>query len=228
MNKILLALYLIIFSNSAFCQLIAEQNTGRLFRVTTNIDAAGSPYLFNDWKSGSVTLDNQTKLENLKLKFDVLHNKFLFNRNDSTYEFVDDVREIRINETGEKDGNRELFFEKVINLNDKILPGTFVQVLSSGKVILLKHFSKRIEGENFTNGIFTTTKQIVSHDNLWATLNNETIPVKLNKHSLEDLTSDKKDEVENYIKAKKINVKNEKDFAAAITYYNLISSSAKK
>ena len=228
MSKILLALALIIFSNSAICQLAAEQNTGKLFHIITNNEASGSPFLFDDWKPGSVTLSNENKLDNLKLKFDILHNIFLFNKNDSTYEFADDVKEIRIMNEDEKVGNQQLVFEKVINSNDKIPSGTFVQVLSAGKITLLKYFSKRIEGENFTNGIITSKKQIVSHNSNWVTVNNETIPVKLNSHSLEELTSDKKDEMQKFVKAAKLNAKNEKDFALAIAYYNSISTPVKK
>ena len=228
MSKILLSLALIIFSNSAICQLAAEQNTGKLFHIITNNEASGSPFLYDDWKSGSVILSNENKLDNLKLKFDVLHNKFLFNRNDSTYEFADDVKEIRIMDEDEKEGNKQLIFEKVINANDKILAGTFVQVLSAGKITLLKYISKRIEGENFTNGIITSKKQIVSHNSYWVTVSSKTTPVKLNSHSLEELTSDKKDEMQKFVKAAKLNAKNEKDFALAIAYYNSISTSQKK
>jgi pterin-4a-carbinolamine dehydratase len=62
-----------------------------------------------------------------------------------------------------------------------------------------------------------------------AILNNQTVSVKLNTHTLGELTSDKDSQVKNYIKSKKLNIKNnEKDFADAINYYNTISSSSAK
>ena len=225
MNKIILTSVLIIISFTSFSQVLTDQVTGKVYRENKSNDVSGSPYLFDEWKSGEVTLSNEDKLGDVKLKFNVLYNKFLFKRNDTTYEFVDDVREIRLKDASAKDGNGELLFEKVINANGKIPAGTFVQILSVGKVTLLKHFSKRIEGENYTNGLFTTRKEMISHDAYWATVNKETVPVKLSKKSMEELTNDKQDQVNSYIKSRKLNLKNETDFAAAITYYNSISQS---
>lgn len=195
--------------------------TGVPFRETgTSNEFLGSIYLFDDWRPASAVVNSGIAYEVSKLKFDELHNKFLFNRNDTVYEFGDDVRQVKFKTP---DG-QEIVFEKVINANNKIPANIFVQVLSSGKITLLKHYQKTIEGENATNGMFSSTKQVVSHNNYWATVNNQTIPIKLNKRSLEEITSDKNDQINSYIKSQKLNVKEEKDFTAAIDYYNQISA----
>jgi hypothetical protein len=72
--------------------------------------------------------------------------------------------------------------------------------------------------------MFTSERRIVPHNSYWSIINNETVPVKLNSHSLEELTSDKNDKVQDFVKTKKLNVKNEKDFATALTYYNSITT----
>ncbi len=74
------------------------------------------------------------------------------------------------------------------------------------------------------NELFSTEKKIVDHNSFWTILNNENVAIKLNSHSLEELTNDKKEEVQRFIKSKKINPRSEDDFAAALTYYNSISN----
>jgi len=153
------------------------------------------------------------------LKFNALNNKFYFNRNDSVYELPDNVTEVRFNNT---EGGK-ISFRKITSTDNRMKMIVFVQVLCSGKVPLYKQYTKRIEGDNFNNGIIVTQKKIVAYNSLWTIINNKMVAVKANKHFLEELTADKKEEVNNFVTAKKLNVKNEKDFAAAIERYNLIN-----
>ena len=179
--------------------------------------------LFDDWKSSTIILNNGSEFNNTMVKYNVLRNKFLFHRNDSTFEFLDDVAEIRM-----KDDNlNDIVFKKITNAEIKAQEGSYVQVLSEGKVMLYKHYTRTIEGENYTNGIFTSEKKIIPHNSIWAIVNNKTLSVKTNASFLEELTSDKIDDVKKYIKEKRLNIKSEKDFAAAISFYNLINSSPK-
>ena len=53
---------------------------------------------------------------------------------------------------------------------------------------------------------------------------NKAVPVKFSSSTLDDLTSDKKDEVNAFIKANHLKVKKEPDFLKAITFYNGLSS----
>jgi hypothetical protein len=221
LNKVIFSVALTIFSSYAFPQLAINQYTGKPYIQTTNNDASGSPFLFEDWTPGKVFLFNGNQFDNVMLKFDALRNKFFFNRNDSTFELEDDVTEVRLQNAN--DASAEMDFKKIVTTDNRLPMAGFVQVLASGKVPLYKLYAKRIEGENTTNGIFSSEKKIVTHNSLWTIINNESIPVKLNSRSLEELTSDKKDQVQDYVKSKKLNVKNEKDFAAAVAYYNSLA-----
>lgn len=221
-KKFLSVLVFVILSFNVSAQMAISQITGVPFReISLSKDAVGSPYLFDEWMPGKVSLFNGTTFENVMLRFDALHNKFFFKRNDSTFELPDDVTEVRLQNTSE---NNELDFKKILTAGNRVNLETFVQVLTSGKITLYKEIMKMTEGENYTNGMITSQKKIVSHNSLWTITNNESIPVKLNKHSLEELTDDKKDAIETFIKSKKLNVKNEKDFTEIIAYYNQISA----
>ena len=182
--------------------------------------ASGSRYLFDDWKPGIIILYNGAEFSNVMLKFDAVKSKFYFNRHDTLFELMDDATEVKLINL---DADEIMDFKRIISGNDKNSDSTFVRVLNGGKVPLYKEYSKKIEGENMTNGMFTSEKRLVPHNSYWSIINNETISVKLNKQSLEKLTDDKKDAIETFIKSKKLNVKNEKDFTEIIAYYNQIS-----
>ncbi len=235
-NKIILAVSLIIFCDNSFSQVLTPMNatgtmalsqlTGVPYReINSNSDAIGSPFLFDDWMPGTVILYNGNGYDNVMLKFNALQNKFYFNRNDTTFELDDNVTAVNLKN---KENETAMEFRKIVSTHSKLKMTAFVQVLASGKVPLYKQYEKRIEGENYTNGLITSQKKIVSHNSLWTIINNETVFVKLNSHSLEELTSDKKDEMQKLVKTAKLNAKNEKDFALAMAYYNSISTSQKK
>ena len=218
--------YVTLVPMSPTAQYAVSQITGAPFRETNlNSDATGNQFLFDYWKSGNVILYNGQQFNNIMLKFDALNNKFYFNRNDSMFELMDDVAEVQMYDTYD---DKVMDFKKIITKNGNDSFTTFVQILSIGKVTLYKEYIKKIEGHDFSNGIFTSERQIVSRQKLWALINNKTNPIKLNALTIQELTADRKNEMQNFIRAKRINVKREKGFTAAITYYNSISESPQK
>jgi hypothetical protein len=100
----------------------------------------------------------------------------------------------------------------------------FVQVIAHGKVTIFCEYSKKPEGENYSNGIVNNTRKYVLRSNYYSIAGNNAIPVKFNSSTLDELTADKKDKVESYIKENKLKVKKEPDFLKVIKYYNSISS----
>ena len=118
-----------------------------------------------------------------------------------------------------------MVFKNNIDGYDAVKPKGFVEVLCNGKIPMFKQYTKIIEGENFTNGIITSTKKYVLHIEIFVISNNEILPVKLNPHFFDELTSEKKDQIKAFVKSKRLNLKKETDFKEALSYYNSISSS---
>ena len=201
-------------------QVITLKYNGKTYSDYVKDEITGSPFLFDDWRSGVITLTDGKSYANILLKYDVLNNKFLFNHKDSTYEFLDVLQQVTIVDTGTSFNNDFLIFEKINSKIDKIKAGSFVQILCNGNIKLYKHHSKKIEGQNFNNGINTSIKRIVDHYSFWATVKNESFPIKINKNSLEEITWDKKEELKSYIIKNHLKLNKEKDFTIAIKYYN--------
>ena len=174
-----------------------------------------------------MVLKNGEQYDYVRLNFDAKNDKFYFNQHDSSFELLSVIEEIRIRDISHSaDSTYDMIFKNNINGGDLVKPENFVQVLiSSGKITLFKQYTKRIEGENSSNGIIKNAKKYVLHTSIFAIGNNNVIPLKLSPHSLEELTSDKQDQMKAFVKSKQLNLKKETDFKQALSYYNSISSS---
>jgi hypothetical protein len=197
--------------------ILGDPFSGQNFSINDRMGSVeGNPLLFTDWKSGEVTLNNE-KYYVEKMNLDASSDKFIYYKNDTMFEFFDDIKEIRIfGENHVSDPSSDLIFRNDINP----AAANFVQVLTKGKIIIYCEYSKKPEGENYTNGIVNSTRKYVLHSTQFALVDKKTIPIKYNSSTLDDLTSDKKKQVEAFIKENKLKVKKEPDFLKAIDFYN--------
>jgi hypothetical protein len=208
-------------------EILQDRITGAPYKLNAFSDIEGIPFLFEDWRTGKVKLRNNKVFENILLKYDIFNNKFYYNQRDSLFEILEDVLEIRLhNNAHPGDSSFDAVFRNDVEIANKINRGDFVQVLASGKVLLVKHFNKKIEqamGGASSYESTGTSRKFVSRTATYAVINNQVTQVKYSDDVLLQLTNDKKDQVKAFIKAKGLNVKKEPDFTIAISYYNLIS-----
>jgi hypothetical protein len=230
MKKIYLMILLMSAFYKAFPQFTVTEGSIVRYSVPLNVSkdesVEGSPLLFEDWRIGKVVLKNHEQYDYVRLNFDAKNDKFYFNQHDTSFELLSVVEEIRVKDISHStDSTYDMIFKNNITGGDVVKPGSFVQILSEGKITMFKQYTKRIEGENSNNGIVKNVKKYVLHTNIFAIVNNQVIPVKLSSHSLEELTSDKQDQMKAFVKSKQLNLKKEADFKQALAYYNSISSS---
>ena len=200
--------------------ILADPFRGQDLKISDNMgEVGGSPYLFGEWKRGDVTLKNGEQYKIEKINLDASRNQFVYSMNDSLFEFSDNVREIKI--YGEDSGS-DMVFRSDINP----IAANFVQVLTNGKINIFCEISKKPEGENYSNGIVNSSRKYALHYNYYSLADNAAVPVEFNSSTLDDLTSDKKNEVNAFIKANNLKVKKVPDFLKAITYYNDINATA--
>lgn len=225
MRKLIFTLLSSGFISLAFAQtpmspnVLAEPFQGQHFKAKSDNDIEGNPLVFSDWKKGEVTLKNGERYPIEKINLDAQRNKFLYQINDSIYEFLDNIREIKIFNNNGSDNSVMIFRDNIDPESDN-----FVELLDSGKITIFQVYEKKPEGENYSNGIVNNTRKYVLHTTQYALINKKTTPIKFNSSTLDDLTSDKKKEVEAFVKENKLKVKKEPDFLKAINYYNSIGS----
>src|ERR1035437_5309187 len=202
--------------------ILSDPFRGQNFSINDRMgDIEGTPLLFTDWKSGEVTLKNNETYHVEKMNLDALRDKFIYYKNDTMFEFFDGIKEIKIfGEDHVSDPSSDLIFRNDIN------PATanFVQVLTKGKITIFQKYDKKPEGENYSNGIVNSTRKYVLHSNYYSLIDNKAVPIKFSSSTLDNLTSDKKKQVEVFIKENKLKVKKENDFLKSINFYNSIST----
>lgn len=188
-------------------------------KADNNID--GSPMVFENWQRGEVILKNGETYPLDKVNLDAQRHKFLYAISDSIYEFWDNVAEIKIFDYSNTDHPNS-----VMDFKNNVDPESdnFVEVLDTGKITIFKTYEKKPEGENYSNGIVNNTRKYVLHTEQYALIKNVVTPIKFSSSTLDDLTSDKKKEIDAFVKENKLKVKKEPDFLKAISFYNSIGS----
>ncbi|MEP6950130.1 MAG: hypothetical protein ABI863_12675 [Ginsengibacter sp.] len=183
-------------------------------------DAEGSPLLFDNWKSGEITLTNNQKISVEKINLDASRDVFVYEKNGSVYEFTDNAKEIKIyGEDHHTNPDSDMIFRTYVNPS----MANFVQVFAEGKITVFCEYNKKPEGEYSSNGFVTTTRKYELYSNYYSLVNNKVTLIKFTSSTLEDLTSDKKDKLDTFIKENKLKVKKGFDFIKAIKFYNNIS-----
>jgi hypothetical protein len=220
MHKLTLLLLSFSFTVLGFSQLDSMTHFGGII-VKSDKDAEGSPLLFDSWKRGEITLTNNQKVLIEKINLDASRDVFVYEKNDSVYEFVDNIKEIKIyGEDHNNNAESDMIFRTDVNPS----AANFVLVLAEGKITIFCEYNKKPEGEYSANGFVTITRKYELHSNYYSLINNKAKLIKFTSSTLEDLTSDKKDKLDAFIKENKLKVKKESDFLKAIKFYNSIST----
>ena len=227
MRKLILTIFSFSLVSLAFCQTNLSPNVlqapfqGQQFTTRADNDVDGNPMVFDTWKKGEVTLKDGEKYPIEKINLDAQRHIFLYAVSDSIYEFDDNVREVRIydNSNAENPNSVMVFRNNIDPQSDH-----FVELLDTGKITIFQEYEKKPEGENYSNGIVNNTRKYTLHTTQYAVINKVATPIKFNSSTLEDLTSDKKKQVEAFVKENKLKVKKESDFLKAIDFYNSMGS----
>ncbi len=194
---------------------------GTAVRLTDFTDVKGSPYFYNDWLKGDVTISNNSIHQNMDLRYNLVNDQLYFKSgNGSVLTFADPVKQFTINSPVES--------MQVLTFRNgyQNIPGTtstsFLEVLTEGKTQLLKKLSKKIQTENVypntsTNKFFTETKTY------YIFKDGKGILIRPDKKSIIFALPNKQAELEAYIKQNRLNLKDDGDLKKLIIYYNSIN-----
>ncbi|RYE26798.1 MAG: hypothetical protein EOP45_03215 [Sphingobacteriaceae bacterium] len=206
-------LSIIVYTSNAQGR-ITDAN-GRPIMSTKNLEIEGSPFLFDDWKQGSVKLNNGTEYDSTELKLDVLENHLLFKgSNNEPLMFSEPVKEFKL-----FFNNNRTQYKLYRNGYDNTM--NFYEVLVDGKSQLLKHYKKSL-GAKASYASSTTVRMILDAVNYYLYKSNALIAVKKDKKSILNALVDKQTELESYIKINNIKFKDDNDLIKLIIYYNSI------
>ncbi|AZI24807.1 hypothetical protein EA772_05395 [Pedobacter sp. G11] len=144
--KYLIIVYtLVIFNQMAFAQLDANSlklsmPTGKSINETRIDNVKGDPNLFKEWAKGSVILVGENvSYPNLDLIYDQVKDKLYFKSGNEKLEFTKPVKEFKITSN-----NVSNIYRAGFPPIDKNTENTLYQVLTDGRIKLLKQVKKDI------------------------------------------------------------------------------------
>jgi hypothetical protein len=176
----------------------------------------GNPFSTTDWVKGDVKFADGSQAKDLQLKYsDLKDGIYMKTDNGQLGSFNMPVKEFTLYNT---DGT--LMHYSTFPGNGKFPDADYFQVLSDGKVKLLKKNAKGVSESKDGIGTAVVTRMIVDNVDYYLLIGGKLIRIKKDKKTIEAALGDKQPELESYIKANNLNMKRDDDMAKLITQYN--------
>lgn len=179
-------------------------------------DISGNPYLIDKWVPGTAQAASGLRFDNLKLKYDTYDNQliFVYNDNDEPLMFKDNIKSFTLLSP------LPLHFSKGFPAIDNQITDSYYQVLSNGRLTLLKHYGKVITQHKEYGNDATMFKSFQDITDYYLYTGHKMIKVKRSKSDILALMTDKSADVNAFIGRNKISFKSDDDLAALFDYYN--------
>lgn len=177
----------------------------------------GSPFLNEEWKEGTVTL-NTGKSHKFLIKY-LVYGDLILIKNEK-----DSINKLNLsNQILHIKFNDHTFIYISYPWHNKIKEG-LMEVLYDNKSKLLKLYTCRIEKGAETSGYQEKEKdKFLIKEVLYCQISDgKLMLLPRSKKELFQLFGDKNDQVERFFKEQKLKIKNEKDIAKIFTYYDML------
>lgn len=172
------------------------------------MNVKGSPYLYEDWEKGDVTLASGRKFESIDLMYDLIANQVIFKDSDGESKlFSQPIKTFNIVKSSE------------IHSFERGMDGAFYEKLVTGNTTLWKRIAKSIIDEK-PYGSATLQRNILTNIYYYTGEIAQPVKFKTDKKSVLALLINKNNELEEFIKNDKINTRNEVDLIRLFQYYN--------
>lgn len=213
----------VLFSHSSAQEmqhLLYDRSNGYLTYTIQYEQIKGSQFLFDDWKKATIISNKGYAFDNVELKFDMYINRFLLNKNDTAYLVNENTRSI-ILFPDNNDTTAKMIFENGFASPGNFTEKDYLQILVKGDVALLKYYHLNlVEYTEYNDAV--KYKRFVPVREYFILKNGITEKIVLNKKKFNEFFQSKKTAIDLFIKQKNLSGKDEKDWVAAINYYNSI------
>ena len=218
MKKIVIAFILTLTLQSSQAQLLQLQDpvSSKNFNPDKYAGIRGTPLFQDKWIHGSV-VTTKGIYPDLELKIDLYDNILFFNKEDASFELLDQIVSVKLYPKW-PDTIQQYIFVKGMNQNG-LKPEQYVQALvGTGAVQLYRSDIKQVtEMSEINAGMIktfaNTSRYYIKKGDLLKL-------IKLNKEELMSFLMDKEAEVNAAIEAKRLNLKKESDIIQVIQAYN--------
>lgn len=221
---IILLLCVLAFNNSVKAQccgtseLMNQQITASLFNIYYS-RYEGTPYLDNDWALAKITLLSGEVYENVKVKFDIYKNNYIYYNDLLKKMLVIDNEIISELSMVSREGNQHWNFVRYCN-NEKNC--VFYQVHYTDSISIWTEHKKKIENYNdisrsnsFLGGFYVSSKSLIK-------INNEFMPLPKTKRALAKLFPSNKKNILAHINKNNLSLKQSEHLAKIFQNINTL------
>ncbi len=182
-------------------------------------EVGGSPFFSNDYKLASVQVNNEKKVANVPVKFNIFSNAVMVQKDGEELK-LESFELVSYDEQGNDGAIKHINFRKGYPEIDNHTDATVYQALAFGaKVHLLKFLSQKVEDAP-TLGDYSR-REIVTTQQLYVYIpGGEFKKIKTGKQSVVDALPGMSSKIEEAIKAGNLNLKNESDLITLVKALN--------
>jgi hypothetical protein len=180
------------------------------------IGISGNPYFMKDWSNGIIRFTSGKVTDKFKLKFNAAQNRLMLQFNGSTFAAESMINEFVLYTRNKKDS---FVFRKGFPTTDRGNEETFYQVLDNGRTALLRLATKDIIEEK---EVLASKPSRRFQDVEFFYLLKDGIMHKIDRDvtPLQDILSDKREELENYISSEQLKMRSAEDMVKVVKKYN--------
>jgi hypothetical protein len=219
--KISLSILLVFFfvSGSYGQEAGIEELQLRPIRLPALQEVGGSPFMSNEYKLGTVQVNDEKTVSNVPVKFNIFSNAVMVQKNGEELK-LESFKLVSYNEQGNDGSIKHINFSKGYPEIDNHTSATVYQVLAFGpKVHLLKFLSQKVEDAP-TLGDYSR-REIVTTTQLYIYLpGGEIKKIKASKQPVVDALPGMSAKIDEAIKAGNLNLKNESDIITLVDALN--------
>ena len=195
--------------------------SGKAF-VNPAPDVAGSPFLADEWKYGTLVVTTNRKYDSVKIRLNLYSQQVHF-LNGSNQELALDkgyIKEILL-PVGKPGASVRMDFQNGFPAIDEQDVNNFYEVLVPGKISLLLSIRKIIaqEKDEMTGEV---RKEYKTYEDYYAFDGKTMQRIKKDKTFIENLLADKREKIETFVTDNKLKLKSIDEIQKVIEYYNAL------
>jgi len=194
-----------------------EQMTEETLTVTlTQDNIQGSPYLEDEFITGTVFTTSKKKIENVLLRYNIYNDDLEFKTPNNKILAIDNPKSIELADFGDY----QMVYQKY--LSGKKIHSAFFKILEEGNATLFAkpdvYFQKEVKGDGIKAD--KPAKFVQKSDIFYITIGDAPAKKMVNKKDLIAVFENHSKEVSAYIKKNKIKVSKSKQLQQLVKYYN--------